>query len=309
MKLVIDGENLFYRSYWVAGNYGSGAGKQELMMILVFLTILKSYVKTFRPDEIIVTWDQRQEGYVNERKEIDTEYKANRTHDPSIYVHLGDLKEILTSLGVKQLYPRTREGDDILYWLCAYKYPGNCAMVSTDTDMYQLVLPHLRNNIIWNPTKKEVVDSNYLLMNYDVNDGHEFIVKKALRGDSSDNIRGIKGLRSKKIKEITRILGDDMNYEALEKSNLLTEQQVERFKTNVKLMFLDSIKDCSDEIEFYEEQLDKPVIPSKNTFTELIRKLDLKQILSRIDYWYEELALTDTSDLKINYAVDLLDLI
>lgn len=163
------------------------------------------------------------------------------------------LKALLSTLGIKQIHPREREADDILYWLCAYKYPGECVMVSTDTDMYQLILPHLRDNVIWNPTKKEVIDETFLLMNYDVNDGNEFIIKKAIRGDKADCIEGIKGLRSTKIKKIIGVLGSEFNTEALKQSGLLTDEQFEKFMRNSRLMRLDTILERPDEVAYYEE--------------------------------------------------------
>lgn len=38
------------------------------MYVYFFINILKSYVNIFNPDEIIVTWDYRENGFINERK-------------------------------------------------------------------------------------------------------------------------------------------------------------------------------------------------------------------------------------------------
>lgn len=289
-RLIIDGENLLYRSFWVLSE--EEREKHPSLYVKVFLNTLRSYVKIFNPTEIIVTWDSREEGFVNERKEILEDYKGNRSHPKEVHEFVPKLKDILTSLGIKQLHPRKREADDILYWLCAKKYPNECVLISTDTDMYQLVIPSLRENTVWNPTKKEVVDSTYLLAHYNVNDGNEFIIKKALRGDKSDNIDGIKGLRSTKIDKIIEVLGKRMNFTALKKSNLLSEEQIEIFQRNLKLMKLDSILKVEDEIEFYKEQLKESTAMNYDDFERLVGELELKQILDNVYGWFNSFDLS-----------------
>lgn len=289
-RLIIDGENLYYRAYWVASNQYKDNSR---MCIHVFLNILRSYTRIFLPDQIIITWDYREPGFVNERKEIDSEYKANRVHDPKVHEHVDELKEVIKSLGICQINPREREGDDILYWLCAVKYPNECVLISTDTDLYQMIVPKLKDNVVWNPTKKEIVDTTYLIMHYDVKDGFEFIIKKALRGDSSDNIQGIKGLRSTKIKEITKVLTRKMNFDALRESNLLTEEQLERFKTNTRLMMLSSIKENQREMDFYQSQLDNNTKSDYDQFRTLLEQYGLEKMLSKADDWFYWLAQGD----------------
>lgn len=131
--LIIDGNNLLFRCYWSAYNRWHEA--KPNMYGYFMLNVIKSYVNLFNPYDITITWDDRK-GDENHRKLVDEDYKANRVYNADVFEYVEQIREILDSLGVRQMYPLNREGDDIMYWLCAMKYPNESILVSTDTDMY-----------------------------------------------------------------------------------------------------------------------------------------------------------------------------
>lgn len=266
--LIIDGNNLLFRCYWSA--YNRWHEQKPNMYGYYMLNVIKSYVNLFNPYDVIVTWDDRR-GDENQRKLVDEDYKANRVYNADVFEFVDPIREILSSLGVRQMYPLNREGDDIMYWLCAMKYPNESILVSTDTDMYQLVTPELSNNIIYNPTKKIQVNPMFLKLNYDVDNGREFIIKKALKGDKADNISGIKRIRESKIQSIISVLGESNDMDGLKKSGILNEEEYATFSKNRQLMMLDTLKDFPEEISFYEEQLEEEVHPNKERFRTMIK--------------------------------------
>lgn len=251
------------------------------------LNVLKSYVKLFNPSDIILTWDERKGEDKNDRKDISEDYKANREYNADVFEYVDDIREILDALGVRQMYPLNREGDDIMYWLCAIKYPNESILVSTDTDMYQLVREDLRGNVIYNPAKKIQVGSSFLKLNYDVDDGREFIIKKALRGDKADNISGIKGIRNSKIKNIISILSESSDVESLKASGILNEEEYETFVRNKSLMMLDEIAEHQEETAFYEEQMKSELKPNKERFRAAVKRMEYWNIYKNIDRWYK----------------------
>lgn len=251
------------------------------------LNVLKSYVKLFNPSDIILTWDERKGEDKNDRKDISEDYKANREYNADVFEYVDDIREILDALGVRQMYPLNREGDDIMYWLCAIKYPNESILVSTDTDMYQLVREDLRGNVIYNPAKKIQVGSSFLKLNYDVDDGREFIIKKALRGDKADNISGIKGIRNSKIKNIISILSESSDVESLKASGILNEEEYETFVRNKSLMMLDEIAEHQEETAFYEEQMKSELKPNKERFRTAVKRMEYWNIYKNIDRWYK----------------------
>ena len=297
--LVIDGENLLYRSFHAA--YNTWHEKKPDMYIKFFLSTLKSYVTQFQPDKIICTWDYRKSGLVNERKELYGDYKKNRVFNEEVQRYADDIREILDSLGVSQIHPLMREGDDIMYWLCAMKYPNQCTLVSTDTDMYQLVVPELSENMIFNPIRKIVVTTNYLKTNYNVEDGRQFIVRKALKGDTADSIRGVgtkdKKLTKNRLEAVVKAMGSDFNVENVTSQNLLDDDELGVFLTNMEIMCLDRVRENAEEIAYYEEQLNCENSADRYKFKQLISKHEFWTIYRQADKWFNVFNPVNMNDL------------
>ena len=306
-RLIIDGNNLLHRAYWAYKKNEVEYKEGSQYSVYVFLNILKSYVRLFEPSEIIVCWDYREENESNERKEILGDYKGTRPDHSEVYEFMPYIRQILSSLGVKQMTPRNFEADDIMFWLCAKKYPNECILITTDTDMYQLIVPELSGNVFYNPKRKMQINEVFLRQKFTVNDGYEFIIKKSLRGDTADNISGVKGIRQTRIDAVIECLGRDFDIEALRKSEILKEDEIELFERNIKLMKLDEIMNHPSEIEWYEECISKQVIPNKDEFKLLIKKLELWNIYRKFNEWYSAFQ-KKSNELSSTYTNDYYDI-
>lgn len=295
-KLIIDGNNLLHRAYWAYKKNETDYGGDSNNSIYVFLNILKSYVRLFDPSEIIICWDYRQPNDINERKEILEEYKGQRPDHYEVYESMPGIIKILNALGIRQMTPKNFEADDIMWWLCAKKYPNECIIISTDTDMYQIIVPELSQNIFYNPKRKMQINNVFLKQKYEVNDGYEFIIKKALRGDIADNISGIKYIRQPRIQEVIDILSEDFDLEALKNSDILKQEDFKIFERNIKLMKLDEILNHPTEIEWYEECLKQELKPDKNEFKKLIKQLELWNIYKKVSEWFSAFQPKDKSN-------------
>lgn len=300
-KLIIDGNNLLHRAYWAYKKNLNDYKEGTQYSVYVFLNILKSYVHLFNPSEIIVSWDYREENEINKRKELLDDYKGTRPEHNEVYNHMPEIRDILTSLGIKQLTPKNFEADDIMYWLCVEKYPNQCILITTDTDMYQLISPNLKENILYDPKRKMQINEIFLKQKFEVNNGYEFIIKKALRGDIADNISGVKGIRQTKINSIIECLGADFDIDALRKAAILKEEEVEVFERNIKLMKLDEVMNHPSEIEWYEEQLSHKVQCDKEDFKRLIKKLELWNIYRKLNNWFSAFQIKSTATLLNDY--------
>lgn len=306
-RLIIDGNNLLHRAYWAYKKNEVEYKEGSQYSVYVFLNILKSYVRLFEPSEIIVCWDYREENESNERKEILGDYKGTRPDHSEVYEFMPYIRQILSSLGVRQMTPRNFEADDIMFWLCAKKYPNECILITTDTDMYQLIVPELSGNVFYNPKRKMQINEVFLRQKFTVNDGYEFIIKKSLRGDTADNISGVKGIRQTRIDAVIECLGRDFDIEALRKSEILKEDEIELFERNIKLMKLDEIMNHPSEIEWYEECISKQVIPNKDEFKLLIKKLELWNIYRKFNEWYSAFQ-KKSNELSSTYTNDYYDI-
>lgn len=303
-KLIIDGNNLLHRAFWAYKKNEVEYKEGSQYSVYVFLNILKSYVRLFEPSEIIVCWDYREENETNERKEILEDYKGTRPDHLEVYAHMPSIRKILSSLGIKQMTPRNFEADDIMFWLCAKKYPNQCILITTDTDMYQLIIPELSENVFYNPKRKMQINEVFLKQKFGVNDGYEFIIKKALRGDIADNISGLKGIRQARIENVIECLGRDFDIEALKKSEILKDEEIEIFERNIKLMKLDEIMNHPTEIDWYEENINKKVAPDKDSFKMLIKKLELWNIYRKANEWFSAFQKKSSNSLTSTFSND-----
>lgn len=300
--LVIDGENLLHRSYHAA--YKLWHDKKPDMYVRFFLSTLKSYVTQFQPNKIVCTWDYRKSGLSNERKELYEDYKKDRVFNEEVQRYADDIREILDSLGIVQIHPWCREGDDIMYWLYAIKYPNECILISTDTDMYQLIVPELSGGKICNPIKNVVITENYLKTNYNVSDGRQFIVRKALKGDNSDSIKGVgtkeKRLSKNRLEAIVKAMGSDYNVENVTSHHLLDDEEMGIFLTNLEIMCLDRVKEHPEEIAYYEEQLAAGANPDIHKFKQLMAKHEFWSIHKQSDKWFNVFNPLNLNDLYAN---------
>jgi 5'-3' exonuclease len=302
-KLVIDGNNLLHRAFWAYKKNEVEFKEVSSYSVYVFLNILKSYVRLFDPSDIIVCWDYREEHEINKRKEILEEYKGTRPDNMEVYSYMPFIIKILKSLGIRQMTPKSFEADDIMYWLCAKKYPNQCILITTDTDMYQLIIPELSENIFYNPKRKQQINEVFLKQKFAVNDGYEFIIKKSLRGDIADNISGLKGIRQTRIQEVIDCLGRDFDIDSLCKSGILKEEEMEVFMRNIDLMKLDKIMNYPEEIAWYEKTIAEKVCSDKEEFKSLIKKLELWNVYRKISEWFSAFQ-TKENSVKHLYTGD-----
>lgn len=294
--LVIDGNNLLHRVYWTANTIQDS---KETTHIYLFLNTLKSYIELFNPRKIIVCWDYREKSLENYRKMLDENYKAQRDAEKSqsVYKYMPVIIKLLDSLGIAQINPMSLEADDIMYWLATKKYYNETIIVTADTDLYQLVDPGKPDNIVYNPKKKREITPLYLKEHYNVNNGFEFILWKALRGDKADNLDGVKGIRSTKIQDIISVLNANFDLDSLVKSGLLKEEELEKFRHNMKMMKLGMDVISEEEENWYEECLARPKEASKEAFALMVKELEFWNIYRKIDYWYKTFNRIDFTDV------------
>jgi hypothetical protein len=115
--------------------------------------------------------------------------------------------------------------------------------------MYQLIVPELSGNKIFNPIKKIVITENYLKTNYHVDDGRQFIIRKALKGDTADSIKGVgtkeKKLTKNRLEAVVKAMGSNFDVENVTSQNLLDDEELGVFLTNIEIMCLDRVKENS----------------------------------------------------------------
>ena len=276
--LTIDGNNLVHRVYWVANNM---AKKSENFHVYMFLNAIKSYTDMYKPDKVICVWDEKPDYRKNKRKELLDDYKGNRDADPSVHDKNELIKEFLQLMGIPSIYPRDYEADDVIGIIDSYFVDYEHIIVTVDRDLCQLIS---EETVVYDPIRKfEINLDNFVeKLKYDPED---FIKVKALQGDKSDNISGLKGFGKVKIGKF------------LDGVVRLTEEENEIYSRNLKLVTLS--KDTEEET-YVNNQLKKCSFDSNFTeFLALSKKCWFTNIIKHDQKWF-------TTFFEKNRLIDLL---
>lgn len=160
-----------------------------------FLNCLFSVIEQYQFDAVVPVYDAGN----NWRKKESENYKADR--EPSSINHYADMglliDDVLPALGFSPCGVKGFEADDIIATISrnspAYK---EIFILTCDQDLLQLVTNKVKV-ILFNSAKKvRVVDIDGVLETYGVFPA-EVKYFKALAGDSSDNVAGIRGIGPK----------------------------------------------------------------------------------------------------------------
>lgn len=192
--LVVDGNSIVNRAFYGIRALSNKKGVFT-NAITGFMNILLKLENKFSPDCIAVAFDLRAPTF---RHKLYTEYKGTRKPMPDeLAMQMPYVKDILKAMGIAVVQCEGWEADDILGTLShAAEESGNSAVIATgDRDSFQLVTEKVYVNLAGN---KE--DTLYTPLEIKEKYGvapEQMIEVKALMGDSSDNIPGVKGIGEK----------------------------------------------------------------------------------------------------------------
>ncbi len=192
--LVIDGNSIVNRAYYGVRALSNKNGVFT-NALFGFINMYLKEIGEIKPDAVAVAFDLKSPTF--RHKEVAT-YKANRKGMPEeLAMQMPYLKQILTAMGLTCLSCEGFEADDILGTLAkACQAQGHdCVVMTGDRDSLQLIdtniMVHLATNRENIPYTAEKFREDYGF------DPICLIDLKALMGDSSDNISGIKGIGEK----------------------------------------------------------------------------------------------------------------
>ena len=310
--LIVDAMNTLIRSFSLLKAMNpSGA---HIGGLVGFLRSLGYVTRIFDPTRVIIVWDGK--GGSANRKNIDPNYKAQRATSRITHWGLYDNKEEETEALIGQLF-RTQdyleclplqqivieklEADDIIAYLAkrASNAGKKVTIVSSDKDFYQLI----DNNIeVYAPVKKKTFTLNNIKEEIGVLPQNYNIVK-ALLGDNSDNIPGVKGLGIKTILSEWKSFTYDKNA-SLQDIYDHCETQLDKEKpkkifakilhnwnrvmTNFELMNLHNSTLDEKEVK-YVEDIFKSDIPNLQTgvFLSLLDQDKIEGITKNTEGWLE----------------------
>jgi len=307
--LVVDAMNTLIRSFSLLKAMNpSGA---HVGGLVGFLRSLGYVTRIFDPTRVIIVWDGK--GGSANRKNIDPNYKAQRATSRITHWGLYDTKEEETEALIGQLY-RTQdyldclpvhqlvmdklEADDIMAWIAkkaSYSNVKKCTIVSSDKDFLQLVDDTIE---VYAPVKKKTFTKDNIFEELKVLP-ENYNVVKALLGDNSDNLQGVKGLGIKTIvSEFPKLLTEktDLEYvykvaeEKLDGKKIFAKiiHNWEKVETNFQLMDLHITALDEREKKYVNEIVNSPV-PDLQTgaFLRLLDQDKIEGITKNTEGWLE----------------------
>ena len=311
--LVIDAMNMLIRSFSLlkamnpSGHHVGG--------LVGFLRSLGFNTRTFDPTRVIVVWDGK--GGSANRKNIDPNYKAQRATSRITNWGLYDTKaeetealigqlfrtqDYLDCLPVHQIMMEKLEADDIIAYIGKTASSSNVkkvTIVSSDKDFLQIVDDTVE---VYAPIKKKVFTKDNIEEELKVLP-ENYNVVKALLGDNSDNLAGVKGLGIKTIlsefPDLVNKPGTTLDYVYDVCAKKLDDPKVkkifpkilnewDRVETNFKLMDLNQTDLDEKEINHVKEILKSPV-PTLQTgaFLHMLDTDKIEGITKNTEGWLE----------------------
>ena len=200
--LIIDALNAYLRAYIVDPSLSTNG--QPIGGIKGFMKILQKLVRQTKPHAIVVVWDGPDGS--RKRKTMDKNYKAGRKPirlNRSVH-HLTDDEELQNKVWqqsrimeymnkmpiIQTMLPEIEADDVIAYLTQADFYKGwQKIIVSNDRDFMQLCD---EETVLWRPTKDEILNTKRIVEQIGIHPVN-MALARAIIGDSSDNLPGVKG--------------------------------------------------------------------------------------------------------------------
>lgn len=246
--LILDANNLLFRA-----RHACFRRSYDHVIIHVFFRSIKPIVEKFSPDCVYFVLD----GYPKKRMEMSPDYKGTRKyHDKDNFrvqrkKSISMIKESVPFLVMR--HPEM-EADDVIADLALRKLPSQDEKIicSSDTDFIQLCQVEGNDVKLYNPIKKDFREIPT----------YPYAEWKALRGDSADNIPGIRGIGNKRA---TALLTEEGAFSAFfEKKPELKS----KYANNLEMI---ELREMSDQ-EFAQVEMwyaDDVISSLRDTFTQM----------------------------------------
>lgn len=310
--LIVDAMNMLIRSFSLLKAMNPSG--THIGGLVGFLRSLGYVTRIFDPTRVLVVWDGK--GGSGNRQNIDPNYKAQRATSRITHWGLYDTKEqemealigqlfrvqdYLECLPLQQIGIEKLEADDIIAYLAkrASSAGKKVTIVSSDKDFFQLIDKNIE---VYAPVKKKTFTLDNVKEEIGVLPQNYNIIK-ALLGDNSDNLPGVKGLGIKTIlsewKSFTydplaslQDIWDHCETQLEEKKPKKIFAKIihewDRVMTNYELMDLHNTQLDEKEIEFVESILKEP-IPNLQTgaFLHHLDQDKIEGITKNTETWLE----------------------
>lgn len=198
---LIDGHALAYRTYFALTGAGGGSrfatkAGEPTAGVFGFASVLLRLLETEHPEYLAVSFDTGK----TFRDDLYPEYKATREKMPDdLRVQLKRIRQLVEAFGIPIFEKEGFEADDVLGSVAgkAVEQGAHAIILTGDRDLLQLSTEHITIRLAGQKLS-EAIDYSPTEVRDKFGVGPEQIVDyKAIVGDSSDNIPGIRGVGKK----------------------------------------------------------------------------------------------------------------
>ncbi len=282
--ILVDGNNLLFRSFYATSYSGVIMRNSKGFPtngLYGFINMINKIIEEEKPSYILVAFDK---GKTFRHEQYDS-YKAGRREMPEeLKLQFPVAKEILDALGIKHFEIDNYEADDIIGTLAKKVDNENefiATIVSSDKDLLQLISDEV--------DVKLLKQSGYIRMNREVFKEHygvepiNMIDLKALMGDSSDNIPGVKGIGEKTaIKLLSEYQTLDNLYNNIDNIKGSTQKKLIEGKDSAYMSYDIATIYTKVPLDFSLEDLKYQGIDYQK-YTKILQDLEFNSLLKKLD--------------------------
>lgn len=237
--ILVDGNNLLFRSFYATAYQGvimKNSKGFPTNALYGFINMMHKIIEEEAPSYIMVAFDKgktfRHDKYVD--------YKAGRSEMPDeLRLQFPKAKEVLEALGIKYFEIDNYEADDIIGTLSLEVENRDdfiATIISSDKDLLQLVSDKVVMKLLKQSghimMTKEEFEKTYQVPPI------RMIDLKALMGDPSDHIPGVKGIGEKTaINLLSKFNSLDNLYNRIDEVTGKTKEKLENDKENAYMSY------------------------------------------------------------------------
>ncbi len=201
--LLIDGNALIHRAWHALPPLTTPDGK-IVNAVYGFASVLMNIVAQERPTYLVVCWDTPEPTY---RHEANPEYKAQRAEQPDeFYEQFPLVHEVVEVFGGVNVELPGYEADDLLATFATVlaKRDVLVTLLTSDRDVWQMIGPNIRVMAFKKGVTETVIYDERSLEEATGLRPDQIADYKALRGDPSDNLKGVHGIGEKTATDLLR---------------------------------------------------------------------------------------------------------
>ena len=284
MKIVlVDGNNLLYRSYFATaynGNLMKNSKGFPTNALYGFVNMINKIIDEEKPLYMMVAFDK---GKTFRHEKYET-YKGTRAETPDdLKIQFKLSRDLCNALGIKPLEIDNYEADDIIGTFAKMANANNldALIVSSDKDLLQLISNNVKVKLL-KTHDYIMMDENEFHNTYGL-EPHNMIDLKALMGDASDNIPGVRGIGEKTAIKLLQEYGSlDGVYNNIDNIKGSVHEKLASDKENAYMSYDLATIYCDVPIDTTLESIKKMEV-NELEYTNILKELEFFSLLKKIN--------------------------